>query len=235
MEQGRKKKVRRLKMRNVVFFSLFLVFLSAFIYYLYQLPIKNIFIFGNTTISDMEIINATGIKNYPEIYRTNTAEMKDKMLELDYVKDVKISKNIFGTLTIKIIEEKPLFYNRNDEKMVFASGKEIIRQELKGVPVLINFVPDEIYKRLLKEMEKTSTDVLSLISEIEYQPWKNENIMIDETRFFLRMNDGNHVYVNLINWDKMNNYMTIYSTLGDAKGLLQLDSSLGNGITFTPF
>ena len=84
-------------------------------------------------------------------------------------------------------------------------------------------------------MEGMNLDVLRLISEIEYQPWKSEDIIVDDTRFFLRMNDGNVIYVNLINWDKLDNYMTIYSTLGGSKGVLQLDSSLGNGITFTPF
>ena len=103
------------------------------------------------------------------------------------------------------------------------------------MPIVVNYVPDSIYTRLLKEMKDMDENVLGLISEIEYQPWKSDDVIIDDTRFFLRMNDGNEVYVNLINWEKMNNYMTIYSTLGSSKGVLQLDSSLGNGITFTPF
>ena len=111
----------------------------------------------------------------------------------------------------------------------------VTSQELQGVPVLINYVPDELYQRLILEMKSMNHDVLTLISEILYQPWKSDDVIVDDTRFFLRMNDGNVIYVNLINWQKLNNYMTIYSTLGDAKGTLQLDSSLGNGITFTPF
>ena len=92
-----------------------------------------------------------------------------------------------------------------------------------------------MYLRLISELKEIDDDILALISEMEYQPWKSNDIIVDDTRFFLRMNDGNVIYVNLINWQKLNNYMTIYSTLGDAKGVLQLDSSLGNGITFTPF
>ena len=108
-------------------------------------------------------------------------------------------------------------------------------QELQGVPILVNYVPDELYERMVSQIRKMDSQVLHLISEIEYQPWKSGDVTIDDTRFVLRMNDGNLVYVNLINWDKLNNYMTIYSTLNNAKGVLQLDSSLGNGITFTPF
>ena len=199
------------------------------------MPIQNIIIHGNSYLSDYDIIETAGIKNYPPIFQMNRRSLIEKIKELDFVNSVQIHRNLLGRLEIFIEEEKPLFYSRNQERLVFASGKEIVSQELKGVPILINYVPDEIYKRLLKEMEQTDVDVLRLISEIEYQPWKSEDVVIDDTRFYLRMNDGNVVYVNLINFEKLNNYMTIYSTIGDKKGTLQLDSSLGNGITFAPF
>ena len=49
--------------------------------------------------------------------------------------------------------------------------------------------------------------------------------MIDETRFFLRMTDGNSVYVNLINLKKLNSYIEIYASLEGKSGILYLDSS----------
>ena len=161
--------------------------------------------------------------------------MKEKLKALSYVYDVKITKSLRGRITIAIQEERPIFYNRTNEELVFQSGKKVVSQELQGVPILINYVPDEMYLRLISELKEIDDDILALISEMEYQPWKSNDIIVDDTRCFLRMNDGNVIYVNLINWQKLNNYMTIYSTLGDAKGVLQLDSSLGNGITFTPF
>lgn len=235
MKEKKVRKKRKLRIRNFFLVCVLLLLFSLFGFYLYRLPIKNIIIIGTTYLTDQEIIETAGIKNYPAIFQTSSKKMSQNLQTLDFVKSVKIHKNIFGRLTIEIEEEMPLFYNRNKEKLVFASGKEISSQQLHGVPVLINYVPNEIYERLLKEMKNTQIDVLKLVSEIEYQPWKSEDVIIDDTRFFLRMNDGNVVYVNLINFDKLNNYMTIYSTLGDAKGTLQLDSSLGNGITFSPF
>lgn len=235
MKQGRKKIKRKLKLQNFLLFCFFLFLFSMFFFYLYQLPIKNIIITGTNYLSDQEIIETADVRNYPPIFQTSTKGMKEKILMIPYVESVKIKKNIWGRLTFEIKEEVPLFYNRFNEGLVFASGKMEKSQELKGVPVLVNYVPDELGKRLIHEMGKMNQDVLALISEIEYQPWKSDDIIVDDTRFFLRMNDGNVIYVNLINWDKLNNYMTIYSTLGDAKGTLQLDSSLGNGITFTPF
>lgn len=235
MKEQTKKKKHKLKTRNFFFACLFLILLFIIGFYFYELPIKRIVITGNSYVTDYEIIEATGIKNYPPIFRTSSRKMAQNLQELDFIESVKIKKSVFGTITFQVKEEQPLFYYRNRERFVFASGKEIISQELKGVPILINYVPDELYERLLSEMKSTDENVLKLISEIEYQPWKSDDVVIDDTRFFLRMNDGNVVYVNLINFDKLNNYMTIYSTLGDKPGTLQLDSSLGNGITFTPF
>jgi cell division protein FtsQ len=199
------------------------------------MPIKNIIITGTFYLSDQEIIETAEIRHYPKIFQTSAREMKDRLLTLSYVEDVNIQKSLSGRITFQIKEEVPIFYNRSNEQVVFQSGKMVTSQELQGVPVLINYVPDELYQRLILEMKSMNHDVLTLISEILYQPWKSDDVIVDDTRFFLRMNDGNVIYVNLINWQKLNNYMTIYSTLGDAKGTLQLDSSLGNGITFTPF
>ena len=39
------------------------------------------------------------------------------------------------------------------------------------------------------------------------------------------MNDGNTVYVNLIHLDKLNNYIEIFASLENKKGILYLDSS----------
>ena len=48
--------------------------------------------------------------------------------------------------------------------------------------------------------------MIEMISEIEYSPSKSGEIIIDDTRFLLRMNDGNQVYINLININFYNLY-----------------------------
>ena len=78
-------------------------------------------------------------------------------------------------------------------------------------------------ERFIKELERVSNENLMLISEIEYAPSRSGEIVIDDTRFLLRMNDGNEVYINLINIDRLNTYPLIYS-LFDEKGILELDS-----------
>ena len=132
------------------------------------------------------------------------------------------------------MEAKPLFYNRNNNKLVLANKKEIESENLYGVPTLINYVPDTYYIRFIEELGEIDTNVLSLISEIEYQPWTSNDVTIDDTRFFLRMSDGNHVYVNLINLSKLNNYIEIYASLEGKSGTLYLDSS-SDKISFSEF
>ena len=109
--------------------------------------------------------------------------------------------------------------------MILSNAKEIDETDLDGVPTLINYVPDTLYTRLIDTLKKIDVNVVQLISEIEYQPWKSNDVMIDETRFFLRMNDGNSVYVNLINMEKLNTYIEIYASLEGKQGILYLDSS----------
>lgn len=235
MKQKEIKTKRKLKLRNFILFCFSFFLILGFGLWIYFMPMKSILITGTTHLSDHEIIMAANIKHYPNLFHVRSKDLKANIQKLDFVKEVKIHKNLFGRLWIEIQEEEPVFYYRNRSVLTFLSGKEVVTNELQGLPIIVNYVPDSIYTRLLKEMKEMNLEVLKLISEIEYQPWKSEDVVIDDTRFFLRMNDGNVVYVNLINWEKLNNYMTIYSTIESAKGVLQLDSSLGNGITFTPF
>ena len=73
-----------------------------------------------------------------------------------------------------------------------------------------------------------------MISEIEYDPDKLNDVVLDETRFLLRMNDGIKVYVNVYNLKKMNNYLEIYDAIlknnSPKNACLYLDSNSKNYI-----
>ena len=210
MAATKKVKVKKFSFKRLIILLLILYVLIYSLYYIFRMPIKNIYIKGTTLITDNEIITAAGIKNYPSIFKVTNHQMK----------------NLFGKLTLEISEYKILFYNLNTQKIVLEGNVEIEDDNsYKGIPTLINYVPDHIYKKLLKAILKVDSDVLSSISEIEYSPSKSNEEMIDETRFILRMNDTNTVYANLINIKNLNHYEEIYSTLNNQKGNLYLDSS----------
>ena len=156
--------------------------------------------------------------------------MKKKIKSLDLVDDVKIKRSLNGELTIIIKEAKVLFLNRSTNKIVLSNKREVANSnKYFGVPILINYVPDKILEDFITKFSKIDEDVISLISEIEYSTERLDDIVLNENRFLLRMNDTNTVYVDTINLDKLNNYPKLYATIADnKKGTFHLDSNSSN-------
>lgn len=230
-----KKVKRKLNIKAFIVFALVIYLIVMLVYYFLSMPIKNIYITGNSYVSDNDIIIAAGIKNYPSIIKLNSSKMKKNIKKLDYVDDVKIRRNIFGKLTINIKEANILFFNRNNNKLVLSNSKEIEDDNSYGYASLINYVPKDIYKKLIVSLNKIDDNILKSISEIEYSISKSNDKVIDDTRFLLRMNDGNTVYINLINIKNLNKYQSIYATLNDTLGVIYLDSSSNENIYFKSY
>ena len=238
--EKRKKKVRLKKGRFAILLATFLIVIIAF-YYLFNLRIMQIEITGTNLLTDNEIIEIAGIKNYPKLFSVSSFSIKNRIKKLDLVNDVKVSKNLYGKLSIKVDEARVLFYNKNNDKIVLSNEKEIdFSQNYLGIPTLLNYVPSDIYKDLVKGLNYIDDDVLRLISEIEYSPSKTQDgEVIDDNRFMLRMNDTNIVYMNTINIKKINKYMEITSTIiatnEEKHGVLYLDSSIEDRFSFESF
>ena len=192
-------------------------------------------------ISDLEIIEMAEIKDYPRIFSAKSFGIKNRLKKLDLVNDVKISRDFFGKLTINIDEANVLFYNKSNDKIVLSNKKEIdFNQNYLGVPTLINYVPNDIYNKLIEGLNYVDKDVLKMISEIEYSPFKTKDgDIIDDTRFLLRMNDTNLVYMNTINIKKMNKYIELASaflaTNDESHGILYLDSAIDGSYYFESY
>lgn len=226
------KKKRKIRLKGLLIVILFCYLLFSCFYYIYISPIKNINIDGNYYLKDNYIIDYLDIDDI-SLIKLNSKSIKEKLLNLDLISEVKIERNIFNKLNIKIIEEKILFYNWNTKKLVLSNGKEIDNtNEYLGVPSLINYVPNDIYEKLVEGLQKIEKETISLISEIEYSPSIVNEKVVDDTRFVFRMNDGNLVYINTINIEKMNSYLNIYEAIvsknGNVTGCLYLDSNSDN-------
>lgn len=210
MKKQQKRKVKR-HIKWKAFFLLFVVlfFIGYFFYCLINLPIKHVLITGNTLIKDYEIMEATGLKEYPKLMKYSAHTIEKKIENMDLVNQVKVKKNIFGKVTITIDEAKVLFYNRNTEAYVLSNGKETTNGEFPGVPFLINYVQSDVYTSLITELTKVKPEILSLVSEIQY----------DTNRFLLRMNDGSIVFVDLLHMESLNNYKEYYSVKTNQKYL----------------
>jgi len=202
----KKAKKRKIRLGGIFVIILLIYLLVSCLYYLWKLPIKNITIEGNYYLKDNYIINYLNISK-ESVIKISSHKIKKKLLELDLISDVKVRKNYLGKIKIIVTEDKVLFYDWIKEKIILSSGKEIdYNKEYLGIPALINYVPEDIYKEFIEKLNKVNKEALALVSEIEYSPSIIGNKTVDNKRFLFRMNDGNKVYINTINIEKFNNY-----------------------------
>jgi cell division septal protein FtsQ len=234
MKTKKNKKVRHhLKIKPFITLVFIILFIALLVFYFANLKIKSIYINGTTYLSDNDIIEAAKIKNYPKLFKYSTFTMKNNIEKLSLVDSARVSKTLFGKVKITVSEATPILYNRNKSTYVLTNGEETNEYNFTGVPFLINYVPDNIYERLVKELKDIDKEALSMVSEIEYSPSMSGDVTIDDTRFLFRMNDGNQVYINLINIDRLNSYPLIYTIL-EEKGVLELDSD-NESVVFKSF
>ena len=194
--------------------------LGLFIYLLGQIfkfPIKNIYIYNNTVLSDQEVIDIAKLTDYPSIISTTNLMVKSRLEKNIFIKSAKVYKKKLKEIHIKIEENYPIFYNSTSKKTVLSNNVET--KENMVSPVLINYVPDTIYKDFTDKMSKIDRKVIDRISEIKYDPNS-----VDQERFLFTMNDGNYVYLTLIHFEKINNYVDILKNFENKKGILYLDS-----------
>ena len=224
------KKKKNIRFRTILFFLLFGYLVIMCAYYIYKLPIKNIYITGNSLVSDQDIIDAANLKSYPSIHKYSRRKIAKNIKQLDLINDVKVKKNIFGKITIIVDEAKPIFYYRTDDKVYLSNGKSIIDNQMYyGIPIVINYVPDKVLNDLIKRFSSLQDSIISEISEIEYDPDEKDGTILDENRFLFRMNDTNSVYIDTINLAKLNNYQKIVAALdSNLHGYIYLNSNRAN-------
>lgn len=217
MEKKVKKKV---KIKVLPFLIALIVIVILFFLYRFvvSLPIKNIYIIGNSILSDQEIIEIIGIRDYPSFVKTTKKQIKSNLMKNDYIDDVKVKKSFFNQITIEIDEAKALFTD-GENILVLSNKKKVENNKNIIVPTLINYTPDTKYEALIEKMSKVNSDILVQISEIMYEPTEQ-----DKDRFKLYMNDGNIVYLTLTKFNMIDYYDSIVSELECKKGILNLDS-----------
>ena len=214
-------KRRKLKIGRILIALTILVLFVYLIKLICRFPIKNIFIEGNNYLKDQEIIDLAKLQDYPSIFKYSNRQIEKNIKKSDFVKKVKVKKKKLKEVYIKIEENNILFYNSTNKKTILNNGKEI-EKEYNG-PILINYVPDKVYSKLIEQMRLVNIDIINRISEIKYDPSN-----VDEERFLFTMNDGNFVYITLEKLENINNYvkisLEIINKFGHKNGVLNLDA-----------
>ena len=209
---------RRVKVTNILIVLIVLYVIGLYAYKLVVAPINNIYVSNNKYLTDQEVIDTSGIRNYPSFILTTKYQMKKKLLKNEMVESVKIRKKLDRSVTIEINEATPLFIYK--DKIVLSNGKEINNKSYE-LPLLINNLNNEIMNKLIDKYQDINDEIKMMISEIEYVP--ND---IDKERFLITMNDGNYVYITLYKTTSINEYIKIISNkeIENKKGILYLDS-----------
>lgn len=228
MKKGQQRKKLRVQIKTLLRLLLIILIFCAVLFYLLNINIKNIYITGTSQIKDVEIIEKAGIKDYPKMFQMRKSKMKKSIKEIPLVEDVKIKRSIFGKITIKVTERKILFFYKYDNKFITEHGEKIDNnQSYMGFPTLINFTPDTILDGLVNGLQKVDYEILKMVNEIEYSPYKNSSgNIIDNNRFILKMNDLNTVYIDIPNIKNLNKYTSIIATpdMEKNKGIVYLDT-----------
>lgn len=212
------KKTKKVKIKYGRIF-LALVILGLFIYVVttyIKIPIRNIFVSGNEKLSDQEIIDIAGIRDYPSVLSFTNNSLEKKLEKNIYIMSATVKKD-FRTIYIEIKENYPLYYNSVTKKTIMFNNKEI-NEELQS-PILVNSMTNKTYSLFKEKMKLIDKNIIERISEIKYDPNS-----VDEERFLFTMSDGNYAYITLEKIESINSYVDIIKTFDNKKGILYLDS-----------
>ena len=213
-----KKVKRKINVKKVIFFVVFILIICISVRIVLNERIRNIVILNNNYYSDEEIIETAKLEKYPKFILLNSSKVKKDLMKLDLIEDVKVYKKWGYILKLDIKEKKILYYVRSNNMYKASDGKDYAL-EATGVPTLINYVPEDIEEKFIKNLSKVDSNIINMISEIEYSKSN-----YDKDRFLLYMNDGNEVYITTSKLNVLNKYVTIVTKLDGKKGILYLDN-----------
>lgn len=151
-----KNKKRKRKRKKVVMLTV--VITVGLILFLTKAPIFNV---NKIDVLGTSKINADNLRENlkafigENIYTVNESEIKNKLMQDKYVREVKISRKGFSKLVIDIVEESPVFYINNNGII------EVINENLVVIEEL-----DSIQGRNLVEISGVSFENISLGEKI---------------------------------------------------------------------
>lgn len=214
------KKKKKNKKKIILKILIIIIILGSLIFYFKNMKIKNIYVTGNNTLKDQEIIELAGINNYPNLFQISSKKIEKKIKLNPLIDSVKVKKTFLGKITINIKEYNLLLKNEIDNTIYLDNGQKITNDiNIIGLPTLTNEVDKDILNNFLKKLNTINKDILSKISEITYSP--NE---YDKDLFLFLMNDGNYVYITTTRLDNINKYENVLLELEGKKGIIYLDS-----------
>lgn len=194
----KKRKAKRRKKRiKILLVILMIILIIAFFISDYS-RLKSITVNGINRIERQEIVDAAKINLHQDyIFFTNTDAIASRIKKVSLVKDVKVSKNLFGDITIKVVEADPIgqcmigdiLYVIDETGRIAIDNNGLLINYVQRCPRLNNFDYDRLVE-FSKEFAKIPSQVINQISDINYAPQT-----ADETRCEFIMDDGKILYL----------------------------------------
>lgn len=210
-------KKSRIRYKRVVIFLIILLVFVLIFFKVFSLNISNIYISGNSYLSDQDIIEMAKLEDYPNAIITFSSIIKSNIISNSYVENVSVKKKNITEVYITVLENRPLFYDDVNHRTVLKNGE--YTNDLFNIPILTSNISGSIYDEFLEKFSLINLDVFNIISEVSYDP--ND---VDKELFLFTMNDGNYVYVNLNKFESVNKYFEMVVKFDNHKGILYLDS-----------
>ncbi|MFC7685507.1 cell division protein FtsQ/DivIB [Ureibacillus sp. GCM10028918] len=225
----REKRRKRTNFKFIFLIVLFLVTLFLLLYF--QSPYSEI---QNVEVIGAELVDADVYKEQSALHTGDSmwgfkvTDIQDKISEDHWVKDVSVKRKWLTTVQIEVKEwEKVAYISVENELYPMLENGDIFKEasslEPIDAPLFLEFEDEKLRKRLLEELAKLDSTVLSLISQINSTPSSADPYAIT-----LFMNDGYEVRAEVTTLaEKLNYYPSIVAQIESAgsneKGIIDIE------------
>lgn len=211
----KKQKAKKKKRRRRILFVMFIIGIIVAFFASDYSRLQSISVSGNNLVGKEEIIAASKIKLHQDI--TFFTDMKDVQTAIEntsLIKEAKVSKDLFGHVTIKVVEADPIAQCTIDNVLYVVDETGRVTKDETGT--LVNYVQRcpklngfnyERFVEFSKQFAKIPTQIINQISDINYTPAPT-----DETHCDFIMDDGKILYVR---YDKMAELLTTKTYYND--------------------
>lgn len=231
LKEARRKKANR---RLVFYMTIFFLLISIIVYLQSPLSeVKTVTVYGNSFISDEEIIQTSGFDEKMNIWAIDFAEIEGKLEENPVIAEADVKRKLPSSVDITVLEKDIVGFMEKETQyypvlesgeVLSAVGYETFTGE---APLLVGFSEDEL-TAIATELSNLSNDLLDLISEVH-----PDEDGVHQHSLLLYMNDGFIVKGTIRDIvEGMTVYPSVVSQLEpDVKGIIHM----GVGVYFEAF
>ncbi|MDN4492425.1 cell division protein FtsQ/DivIB [Ureibacillus aquaedulcis] len=225
----REKRRKRTNFKFIFLIILFLVTLFLLLYF--QSPyseIKKVEVIGAELVDADFYREQSTLQTGDSMWGFKVTDVKDQLSKEHWVKDVTVKRKWLTTVRIEVKEwQKVAYISLENELYPMLENGDVFKEassiEPIDAPLFLEFKDEKLRKRLLEELAKLDSTVLSLISQINSTPTSADPFAVT-----LFMNDGYEVRAEVTTLaEKLNYYPSIVAQIESAgsseKGIIDIE------------